>query len=428
MLPAGKEVSVEGDFRPEHFVAQARLFYESRRFLPVCDGIVKKRPHFRYLFAVVGALSRVRLGNVVLLSLVILFYRPLRVPRPGPLFQYGLSANNERMFRQLNGAAGRDEWNTSVNGRRAPLSLRLGTLLGGTQIWRMAGSLTAAPGCHPFAHTQLVLAGAAYVFFSRHGLSGVHLVCIANDHSPMSMALQSVAKHLGIRRCYLQHAPVAEYFPPLDYELSVLFDRNSLSTYERAATQRGSRNGGRVVFLPPYTSDCAAVELRKAPYRVGLCLSYLFDHTAVRDLIETLEARPEVSDVLLRRHPRCKADMTGLRSVRTQERQDPSLAEFLAGCDILLVPNSGVALECLHLGKPTFYVAGTDYIEDDYYRFVANGIVPRFDPTILTDREAILSPFDDRWRQRFVCYDETVTTPLADLRRAAGEAFLRLAQ
>lgn len=419
-------MTAEGNLFSDHFLVQARLFYESERFLPVGDGIVKKRPHFRYLFALVGALSRVRLGNAVLLSLVILFYRPLRVPRSGPLFQYGLSANNERMFRQLNGAAGREEWSTDVNGRRASLSLRIRTVLSGAQIWGMAGSLTAAPGCQPFAHTQLVLAGAAYVFFSRHGLSGVHLVCIANDHSPMSMALQSVAKQLGVRRCYLQHAPVAEYFPPLDYELSVLFDRNSLSTYERAATQRGSRNRGQVIFLPPYASDCAPVELREPPFRVGLCLSYLFDHTAVRDLIETLEARPEVSDVLLRRHPRCKADITSLRSIRTQECQQPSLAEFLAGCDIVLVPNSGVAIECLHLGRPTFYVAGTDYIEDDYYRFVANGVVPRFDPTILMDREAILSPFDDGWRQRFAWYDETVTTPMADLRRVAGEAFLRL--
>src|SRR5690606_10483271 len=54
----------------------------------------------------------------------------------------------------------------------------------------------------------------------------------ANDHSPVRVALSMVMKALGVPRVYLQHAEVTEHFPELDFEYSVLRNRQSLKTYE----------------------------------------------------------------------------------------------------------------------------------------------------------------------------------------------------
>src|SRR3546814_8287921 len=76
-------------------VCSSDLFYS------IVEGIARKRPTIGYLFGLIGWLSRWSAGNALLIAAVILFYRGIRLPRPGPVFQLGLSFNNDRMFRLI---------------------------------------------------------------------------------------------------------------------------------------------------------------------------------------------------------------------------------------------------------------------------------------------------------------------------------------
>lgn len=407
-------------------IEDARVFYENERFYSIDEGIARKRPMIGYLFGLIGWLSRWSAGNALLIAAVILFYRGIRLPRPGPVFQLGLSFNNDRMFRLINAAAGRPDWNETINGESAPLGGRLSAVFRSGHLWHLANELAARPSANAFAHTQLLLTAAAYAFYARSDLSSVRLVCISCDHSPIVLGLLRVARERDIRTCYIQHAPVADYFPPLDYNLAILYDRESAAIYDRAAARRGVQGRGAALFLPSFREDFVPMTVPSPPYRVGICVSYLFLEKAVTTLTQQLQQRPEVSSVLLRRHPACKADLSSLLSGGVEESPFPSVEDFLDDCDIVLVPNSGVAIECLHRGKPTFYVAGTDDIEDDYYGFVSQGILARFDQALLSSRDTILGHFDAEWESRFARYDPTIETPIELLRQRAGQAFLRL--
>lgn len=407
---------------------RARAFFDHPRYVVMAAAIERKRPLFRPLFHIVHRLGRYRSGNMLLLIVVLLLYRPLRIPAPNScaLFQYGPSVNNERVFRRINTAAGLEDRNAVINGIRPPLWLRLRCICAGG-IRSVAWALARQSSSHGLAHAQLVLAGAAKILFRVHGLGGVRLACVGSDHSPVSMSLLHEAQERGIARCYLQHAPVSDYFPPLDYELSILFDRASLGIYDRAAAARGRVTQGQVIILPPFESDHRHVDVADPPWRIGLCLSYLYRHEAVHSLLDVLDAEPTVESVLVRRHPRCRSPFD--RPPGGKARQCPAMPieSFLDQCDIVLVPNSGVAIEALHHGRPTFHLTGTDDVADDYYGFVASGVVPRFDRATLRSRDTVLAAFRaDEWGDRFARYDATSSESLATLRASAGRRFKAL--
>lgn len=412
-----------------NLISAAAAFFEHERYRAVGDAIALKKPSLKLIFRLIGFLSRSRLGNALLIVSVILGYRSMRRPMDAPLFQYGMSANNERVFQRVNNAASRPEWNAFINGRSISFGRRIAALRRIGPLWRLSGILARRRGVTPFSHTQLVLTAAASLVYREMDFANVACVCVASDHSPIVMGLLDAARANGLRICYVQHAPVAEYFPPLDYDLAILFDQASVASYERAATLRHTSSKGQIMILPPFDADAIQPTIGAPPYRIGLCLSYLFDAENLAILIDQLIDHPAVASMHLRRHPRCKADLSQLmRHDRVSQPVWGSLSGFADACDIVLVPNSGVAIELLHIGKPVFYTPGMDYIEYDYYGFVGTGVVPLFDRECLDNPDRIADFFGPEWRQRYTVYDETIMTPLAASCVVAGEAFRSLVE
>lgn len=410
-------------------IASSALFFEDEHYRAVGDGIIRKRPYLGRLFKLIGLLSFSRLGNALLIMAVILGYRALRVPGDGPLFQYGNSENNRRAFRRANAVASRSEWDAQINGEPLSLQRRLRVIGRMCALWRMAGALSRGRSASAFVHTQLVLTGAAQLVFSCQDFIGVRCICVASDHSPIVMGLLDVARRKGIRICYIQHAPVAQYFPPLDYDLSILFDRSSISTYERAAVRRHTSNKGKILILPPFDTDSVQPRLGRGGFRIGVCLSYLFNANNLIFLIDQLVDHPMVANVRLRRHPRCRAELSELmRHPLVCEPVWGSLSGFAEECDIVLVPNSGVAIELLHMGKPVFYTPDMDFIGYDYYGFVESGVIPLFASEWLDDPDRVGAFFGMEWRKRYAKFDETIATPLAASHAIVGHAFRSLVE
>jgi hypothetical protein len=81
-----------------------------------------------------------------------------------------------------------------------------------------------------------------------------------------------------------------------------------------------------------------------------------------------------------------------------------SIEEDCDACDLVACGSSSAHLSALKLGVPTVYVAGLDEVEDDYYRFVALGAVPRLE--MHGDARAIATFYEDPdWPTRFARFD-----------------------
>ena len=411
----------------EFLLSEVSNLYNHPRVIGAGGAIIRKHPRLKPIFSLAHRVSQTGLGNMAMLVTIVLFYYPFRRPIGGAIFQYGMSANNIRSFKRINACAGQSDLDPMINGKRLSFSRRFSCLFPLSKLWYVSNVLKHQRAKSPFSHAQLVITSAAWLIYGQEDFSKIEIICVASDHSPITMALLHIARSRHIKTCYLQHAPVANHFPPLNYDLAVLFDRQSLALYEEAAANRDTVNKGKVIILPPFEQNATSISVGKPPFRIGIFLNYLFDEPALSALIAALVDHPNVGSIHIRRHPRCKADIHELtKYASVDEPKSASVVEFISQCDIALVPNSGVAIEALHLGVPTFYTPGVDYIENDYYGFVQAGILPIFDIGVIACADKIAAFFDKSWLRNFTIYDETSAVDLTHSQNIAGTVFQAL--
>lgn len=410
---------------------QVLQFHNQEIFQSVEQGISNKRRFFKLAFPLVRYLSKSRTFNLLLLGAIISGYRVFRYPsKRCDVFVFDPNGHNLRSIGRVNACLQDDiQARISINGEQPRMSDRLRGVSAFGSLWKAAGILKQCRPERALPHLQAVIAAATYLFYCSHPFrEDMRVLCVANDHSPVCMALLFMARKREVKTVYIQHAPVTENFPPLSFELSILYDRASEKCYARAAARRGTFINSEIVFLPPFAEEFERPDLGVGPYKFGICLSYLPNSARIQGLIERLAAHPSVKSVVLRKHPRCAMDLSRLtrHSCVSLQPKGETADAFFDQVDVVLVPNSGVTIEALHRGCPTFFTPGADDIPDDYYGFVANGIVPEFRAELLDDRDAMLAFFDNAWKIRFGEQDETVHTPLEAARKTVSEAFMRL--
>ena len=402
-------------------LSEVHAFHGQEIYTGLEAGIARKKKPFRLLFPLVRAFSRSRLGNAAMLLAVLIFFRGFRKPERGKaLFQYGLSENNLKAFRRLNLCLAEEvRAQISINAISPSLSDRLSTILRSGSIWDCSDILSEHR--HPYAlpHLQGVIALATALFYSQHRfLDEIKLLCVASDHSPVCQAMLFVARQQSIKTCYVQHAPVTHYFPPLSFDISFLFDMASKGAYAMAARRQKLKPPENVTMLPPFVDSFRLPNLEDPPYSIGICLSFVPKVGRVAQIIDEVCQHDSVRSVLLRRHPRCAQDLALLlKNPKVKMRaQGEAVQDFLDAIDIALVPNSGVAIEALHNGRPTFYISHADDLAYDYYRFVEKGIIPEFSVEDLSRPEKLIEFFDSEWQTRFSDHDETVGKDLNAVR------------
>lgn len=415
----------------ESFVKELHRFHGQEIYAELGSAIVRKKPYFHLVFLLIRSVSRSRLGNFFLLCGVLLGYRVFRYPLPGRrIFQYGVSQNNVLSFERLNHClAKQGVSDISMNARPASLIVRLKACFSLGAMWMAAGVLSQSCHKRPLVHVQTVIGCASLLLYSRNPLpSEVKVVCVASDHSPVCQALLFLARKEARKTCYIQHAPVSDHFPPLIYDLSILFDRASLLAYEHAGVRQGSMNNSTIVLLSPFKEEFRRPRIGQKPYNIGFCLSFLPNLKKVSEILSELSSNPHVSRILLRPHPRCRKNLSHLLEIEKVDLNiDQKTADgFFRTVDIVLVPNSGVTIESLHSGRPTFYVPKMDFLPDDYYGFVKNGVIPIFKSNDIQFLSRMMAFFDESWVKRFSYYDETVNKTHIEASSQVGEAFFEL--
>ncbi len=395
--------------------------------------IEEARPTLRLMLRVVALLRRWHWGCLVLLVLGLFgVRRRWFAVGQSRIYAVSLTPNNARILEKLGAQLAKAGVSMSINAASFPWSRRFALL---RHIPILARQLQADGDPRDFTFLHQVI-GAPYILLFAGDLSRVNpqLVVAANDHSPPTVALLAVARALGVKSCYVQHGPITPSFPPLSTDLALLFSAQAAEVYRTAAAARGVTSPTQVMLFPPLSAPLVPMRPPGMPMRVCIALSFFPDLAGLTRLLGQLNASPHVGTVQISQHPRCTKNIAAVVGGRAQVLPVPTTAEAIAPqVDLCLVENSGVALEFLHFGCPTFYLKPADPGLDDYYGFVRDGILPRFVPSVVESPDAAVAFFDGAWRKKMgqvdpvfeaepTTYYNAVTTQIKEMMGDASKA------
>ncbi|WP_128690617.1 hypothetical protein [Chromohalobacter israelensis] len=412
----------------EKVIRELHDFYGQEVYSGVEGAISRRSAKALFFFKVMKIFKNNAFFNFLLISIVVFFYNVFRYPESGKEgFFYGVTKNNERAFDKLYACLSEEFKNKISRGqRRASFRKRFLTVINIPSVWEVAVALSREKIESPLVAFRAAVGGAACLLYSTFPLpKSVRVLCVASDHSPVARALIALCHSKGVRTCYVQHAPVTKHFPPLSTELSVLYDEESVKAYRLAAERCGQKFSAWVELMPPFAEPFKTPSIGDGPYIVGICLSRFPNISKIEDVINFLSESGRVSKIFLRTHPACQLDFSSLlqcEMVVTRAKEE-SLAYFSSLIDVALVPNSGVAIELLHSGVPTFYVDGSDDLPSDYYGFVSLGVLPLFEGRVIFDKERVNSFYNDAWASVFSKYDVTVYKTIQSCRAKVKESF-----
>lgn len=406
-------------------------FYGQEIYNNIGENFASRSIILKLAFRIIRLCRTFVFFNFIFLIILILFLRIYRYPDDkSKVFMYGTTNNNITALRKLQLCLPEEmRGSISENFRFASMQEKVKAICSVTLLFSSA-KLLAKEG-HPdsLVHTKAAIGVSATILYFTCPLpDNVKVVCVASDHSPVARALIEIAKNEGRKTCYVQHAPVTEYFPPLNTNLSILYDEKSVNAYKLAAKKVGKSFDAKIELMPPFSDSFQQPTLGQGPYTIGICLSRFPQLNMLRGFLDDLSCSKHVKTICLRRHPACKLDLTVISSIAKVEVRDKgeSLTDFSKAVDMALVPSSGVAVELLHSGVPTFYVKGMDELADDYYGFVREGILPKFDESISFDSVSVSSFFGSAWIDRFSGYDVTVYKSVDIFKSQVGDAFSAL--
>lgn len=340
-----------------------------------------------------------------------------------PFYVVSLTPNNDRVLDQLGDVLRSAKLPFMIN--RGALSWvdRLACL---KDSFLLADLLKTHGDNRSFVFLHQVI-GALYIllFDADLSVSQPQIVIAANDHSPPTVALFALARARNLKSCYVQHGPVTPSFPPLSTDFALLFCAKAQDDYQAAARARQVHSETDVLIFPAVMDSCLPIKTPTAPLRICIALSFFTDTNEITQLVAQLRTQATVGDIVISQHPRSTQDLM----IPTDDNQTrllpiPTAAKDIVNdVDICLVGNSGVALEFLHYGCPTFYLTPSEPPLDDYYGFVQAGILPRFDLRRLTVPTQMATFFDTSWRTAMIQVDPTFETSPPALHKVVVDHF-----
>lgn len=214
-----------------------------------------------------------------------------------------------------------------------------------------------------------------------------------NDHTPYNVMLTNMAKNIGVKSVYIQHAPIGYHFPPLHNDFNILFSEDTLEKYEHIENRK--------IPQEKYYLCC---DLRLYPVRNGgkkvhsdergvlLCTNKLDDLNKVQSTYEKLKGSNY--NVILRPHPEDKRSFTTFEYVSRNRDLWTDLSEV----NHVVVNESAVPLEAAFMNKLVFKAAHWSESRDNYNFLKFGFLTDSFD-----DDNSLLEAINDNK----LCYDKT---------------------
>lgn len=323
-------------------------------------------------------------------SLLLITLRNLPDVAKGAPLVFAPTATNVRAVRRVLGLMRDGEVEFDFSFDKAPVRPRLNAL-------RFKGDQSDLRALDPFVRIQCVTGRAAVSYFWNAFLNNPpSSVIVANDHSPISVALMHVSKAMGVPLVYVQHAPVNESYPELISDLSILFDQHSLDTYSAIGGISGD-----FAILSPYEPVGRPVHVTNSLECWGILLSRVPNIAAVSNLMRDITARFPSARIIVRPHPAVGGVPDGVGVDHRVTVHSGPMAEFARLVDVVIAPGSGAIVELLYQGTPVVYRSDLDGVGFDPHGLVRDSIVMDGTNISLTDMRQRLSDFyDEGWSAR----------------------------
>lgn len=407
-----KYLSIEENLIIEKMQKHLVDFY-SQADQDLSKTIFSKKLFHLTLFKISSIISRFWFGRFVAYLIIFLFYNKYYMPSLGiELYAFGPTSNNVKVFRRLKEVTGLANYSFEINGTRLGFLNKISFLFSGVKkIFQLSGLGLTCPHINYYCNIQLLMAMVSYWFYCDviKINNKIKVIIVANDHAPLPVGLIYASKYMNVPICYIQHAPVNSQFPPLQYDLSILHDRNSLNAYRLAGSLSPFIDEVNICFISRFNSNYKSIKIPESIVKsVGIALSFDTKPEVLLSLLKDLDCLGMIKTVFLKRHPRDKSSYSYLKVICEPAIVFVDGDDFYDKVDIAIVGNSGVAIDCLHYGIPTFYFGQLDDFGDDYFHFVSSGLIPRF----INFTNFNFSHFDFDWKNKFSYFDSTLDIDL----------------
>lgn len=193
-------------------------------------------------------------------------------------------------------------------------------------------------------------------------------VIVSNDHNPSNRALISACKSLGIKICFIQHAPAVHGFPALDYTLALLEGKHAMACYDVVAECNVKFVGS---FISSHINENTH-ELDNVLFSTGL-VSDINESTLL--IVNILELNKRI---ILRPHP-ADPRLEYWRQISNKYNigfSDPKLEPpiiALQSCNVVIGAMSGLLLESAVRSKAVYCFNGQNIVPD-WYGLIENKV------------------------------------------------------
>ncbi|WP_243900084.1 hypothetical protein [Hymenobacter defluvii] len=357
------------------------------RFSPLFAGLpartlegISPRSVWKRLAKVAGYAALRLVGNI---------FRPIRNAEElhGKVWLYVVSQNNYEALHFLREAlpdavlvAGQSKQIGRYNQQVNRLSLRRKLLYYGQFPGALVG-LRKTEGRLAWRFFNLIFNAIGYYEVYCRALRHYQprAVVFANDHNDDARALLLACRAEGVPTAYVQHASVSASFPPLGFDLSLLEGQDALDKYHQCGPVQGRVE---LVGMPKADAFLAQKNQQPTVQCVGIAINLLDETPAITEAIDFLLHEFPTLAFTFRPHPGDQRDFTFLRqqhpTLRFSDARQESVFEFLHQQDALVAADTSTHLEATLLNVASIYYRfGTHAGTDDYYGYVAHGLVPR---------------------------------------------------
>lgn len=304
-----------------------------------------------------------------------------------------------------------------------------------TNVWFAIKMLARAPRLWPFlrrlarSHSFMPAArvASALAFYIRFEdwlgrKPAIKAAVVTSNYSPDAVGLAAAAHKRARRVVYANHAPVpvnAAFVPPVFADCGLFYGEKTLEAY-----QTHSRCEARMAFIGQ-PIPARPMQWNDRVRTIGVFLTAGTRPDVLKSLVATIRLDLPHAHIVIRQHPvtllKTSFAQLGLTDPKVALTIGNPLEEEIAGCDLVICGNSGVALNVLSAGRPVAYLASLDSAAFDYNGFVESRLVYSM-PWWSDDLYDRLKSFYQTpgWPEVMRRYDAAFDADLEDLRRRAA--------
>jgi hypothetical protein len=204
---------------------------------------------------------------------------------------------------------------------------------------------------------------------AKYHLKGAKAFVQYNDHAPYNVMSESIARRLGLKTVYIQHAPVSYKFPPLYHDLNVLFSEDSKVKYRHTTGEEfDSKN---VITMCDFRLPMKEFLPIKTPDYVLICYNELDSLTEIEKCASLFI--DSGYNVKLRPHPADDRPVKFNDKIKVSGKE-ASIWDDLSSSICVIVNETAVPLESLYYDIPTYKLSLFSKSVKDNYNFISKGL------------------------------------------------------